>query len=548
MGTNNPNYKLHIRGTNPTLLRIETTNDLAGEVSGIEFGIPAYTSASSAKILSTSATGFSPNLQFITASGNGTSSVKMTINGDGLITTSGNIDCGGTLITKNINLTTSTSGSNVLRISSTNAGANNCIQIQNNGAPTAYIGVGGSAFGGNYANNFFIESASTSIIFNTNGRISGSTPNMIINTAGNVGIGVLNPSQILQVGNAGRLRISNGESDYSLLGTIDTDGATNTRIVVSGKTRGSNFAGQIDYVATSGNHIFHSDGTSEKFIVANNGNLYVNSGLLNINAANFSSGGTKGIIFRNGYETTSNNYNCSILTYDHDANGFCDGLSINAWDGISFCTGSNTRAEKMRITNDGRVGIANVNPQSMLHLGNSDVAGSNPAIVFGKRLANNTGNRNAFISYTDTFIFCIGDNGGTNSSSNLITQFGINYAAPGASLVIGTNGYVAMQYGSGGLSDERIKTNIKTIENALDKTLLLRGVEYNDFRIEPERKRIGLIAQETELIIPEVVRTGDDGLKSIEYQNLVGLLIEAIKDQQKQINDLKLILKNNNLN
>ena len=105
-----------------------------------------------------------------------------------------------------------------------------------------------------------------------------------------------------------------------------------------------------------------------------------------------------------------------------------------------------------------------------------------------------------------------------------------------------------MQYGSGGLSDERIKTNIKTIENALDKTLLLRGVEYNDFRIEPERKRIGLIAQETELIIPEVVRTGDDGLKSIEYQNLVGLLIEAIKDQQKQINDLKLILKNNNLN
>jgi hypothetical protein len=58
----------------------------------------------------------------------------------------------------------------------------------------------------------------------------------------------------------------------------------------------------------------------------------------------------------------------------------------------------------------------------------------------------------------------------------------------------------------------------------------------------------GLIAQETELIIPEVVRTGDDGLKSIEYQILVGLLLEAIKVHQKQINDLKLILKNNNLN
>ena len=57
-----------------------------------------------------------------------------------------------------------------------------------------------------------------------------------------------------------------------------------------------------------------------------------------------------------------------------------------------------------------------------------------------------------------------------------------------------------------------------------------------------------MIAQEVvELIIPEVVRTDDDGMKSIEYQNLVGLLVEAIKDQQKQINDLKNILIKNNL-
>ena len=48
--------------------------------------------------------------------------------------------------------------------------------------------------------------------------------------------------------------------------------------------------------------------------------------------------------------------------------------------------------------------------------------------------------------------------------------------------------------------------------------------------------------------MPEVVRTNEeDGLKCIEYQNLVGLLMEAIKDQQKQINELKNILENNNL-
>jgi hypothetical protein len=55
-------------------------------------------------------------------------------------------------------------------------------------------------------------------------------------------------------------------------------------------------------------------------------------------------------------------------------------------------------------------------------------------------------------------------------------------------IIVTSTGYVQMQYSYGVMSDERIKTNIKAIENALDKTLLLRGVEYNDFRIEPDKK------------------------------------------------------------
>ena len=105
-----------------------------------------------------------------------------------------------------------------------------------------------------------------------------------------------------------------------------------------------------------------------------------------------------------------------------------------------------------------------------------------------------------------------------------------------------------MQYGYGSTSDERIKTNIKTIENALEKTLLLRGVEYNDIRIEPEKKKIGLIAQEVELIIPEVNRTDPDtDIKSIEYQNLVGLLVQAIKELNNKVSNLENIFIKNNL-
>jgi len=80
-------------------------------------------------------------------------------------------------------------------------------------------------------------------------------------------------------------------------------------------------------------------------------------------------------------------------------------------------------------------------------------------------------------------------------------------------------------------SDERIKTNIKTIDNALEKVLQLRGVEYD--RIDTQKHQIGVIAQEVEKVLPDLVLDGEK--KSVAYGNMVAVLIEAIKEQQKQI-------------
>lgn len=77
-------------------------------------------------------------------------------------------------------------------------------------------------------------------------------------------------------------------------------------------------------------------------------------------------------------------------------------------------------------------------------------------------------------------------------------------------------------------SDERLKKNIKPIENALDKVMSLAGVQF-DWK-ETDRHSIGLIAQQVEQIVPEVVETKEDGYKSISYGKLTGLLIEAIKE------------------
>jgi hypothetical protein len=85
-------------------------------------------------------------------------------------------------------------------------------------------------------------------------------------------------------------------------------------------------------------------------------------------------------------------------------------------------------------------------------------------------------------------------------------------------------------------SDVKLKTNIKPLENSLNKILQLRGVEYD--RTDYEVHQIGMIAQEVEEVIPDLVQEDSEGTKVLHYQNLTAVLVEAIKEQQEQINTL----------
>jgi hypothetical protein len=86
-------------------------------------------------------------------------------------------------------------------------------------------------------------------------------------------------------------------------------------------------------------------------------------------------------------------------------------------------------------------------------------------------------------------------------------------------------------------SDENKKTNIRPIENALDIVNSLNGVRFE--WIEDNKSSVGLIAQNVETVLPELVEQDENGTKSVSYGNIVGVLIEAIKEQQKEIEDLK---------
>ena len=103
---------------------------------------------------------------------------------------------------------------------------------------------------------------------------------------------------------------------------------------------------------------------------------------------------------------------------------------------------------------------------------------------------------------------------------------------------------------SSSVSDERLKDNIKTIPNALDKVMQLRGVEF-DWNATSRKGNhdIGVIAQEVEKVLPEIVKehtlcTGEftnneKEFKTVDYDKMIGVLIEAIKEQQVQIDELK---------
>ena len=93
-------------------------------------------------------------------------------------------------------------------------------------------------------------------------------------------------------------------------------------------------------------------------------------------------------------------------------------------------------------------------------------------------------------------------------------------------------------------SDINLKDNIRPIESAIFKVQQIRGVtfDWNEKAGKIEQQKghdVGLIAQEVEKVLPEVVQIREDGIKAISYEKVVPLLVEAVKDQQVIIENLE---------
>ena len=186
---------------------------------------------------------------------------------------------------------------------------------------------------------------------------------------------------------------------------------------------------------------------------------------------------------------------------------------------------SNNSGNDLGDPTDNNIGIGlgpNINPTAKLDV-NGDIKASG-TICDGDGNCLDLNNVSLWVEGIDDYI------------SRAVGNVGIGTSTPSEKLeVAGNIKAIAYLYSS----DKRLKKNIKPIENALEKIQKLEGVEFT--WKDSQTKNVGLIAQNVEKIFPELVVTSEiDGMKSVQYGNLVAPLIEAIKTQQSHINALKL--------
>jgi hypothetical protein len=308
------------------------------------------------------------------------------------------------------------------------------------------------------------------------------------------------------------LRGSSGEfSAGTITGTFSGDGSAVSAINASNISSGTIANARTTAASANGASTIVLRGTSGEFsagIITADG-----SGLSAINASNISSGtianarttaatsnGASTIVLRG----TSGEFSAGIIT--------ADGSGLSAINASSISTGTIANA---------RTTAATANGASTIVL--RDASGDFAARTITATL---TGTASLLVT----------------SNSYQVGSLGVGTAASGTTGEIRATNNVTAYYSS----DERLKDNVQVIANALAKVLQIRGVEFDWNNLdEPEdgyfvRKHdIGVIAQEIEKVLPEVVGTREDGIKAVKYDRIIPLLIEAIKELKAEVDALK---------
>lgn len=281
-----------------------------------------------------------------------------------------------------------------------------------------------------------------------------------------------------------------------------------------------------------------------------------------IGESNVTSGASS---FAANQQNTANGGYATALGYNTEANGDQSlSLGLNTTtdataDG-SIAAGSGSTTYGPNSFAFGVQSQTNTSAEGSFASGNKTIGGGMYAASFGDNTAAYgysefaIGRFNTLFSQNLTSwvltdrVFVVGIGADAISRANAMVvlkngNIGIGIDAPTEKLAV--SGNITATGSINSSSDIRYKKNISTIANPLEKINKLQGVNYM-WKAEEfpelnfsENPQIGLIAQDVEKIVPEIVLTDGNGYKSVDYAKLSAILIEAIKEQQKQIDELK---------
>lgn len=237
-----------------------------------------------------------------------------------------------------------------------------------------------------------------------------------------------------------------------------------------------------------------------------------------------SNGGSYGVSHVDGPIRTS--------TYNGTLSGGGVGGSIGTETNHPFFIYVANSGEKATFLPNGNVGIGTIAPTARLEV-NGDIKTANSLIL--------TDGTFTYTSSVAASSYDIRYNGNSSVRVNgFNTTLGQGFVGGGTRLTVGNSGdgSVAIANSWNLFSDIRLKRNVSTYLDALATVGKLRGVKFE--WIKSGMSDIGFIAQEVEKVIPEIVHTHEEtGFKSVSYEKMVSVLVEAIKEQQRIIEKLE---------
>lgn len=380
--------------------------------------------------------------------------------------------------------------------------------------------------------------------------------NLLPGGTGNVGIGTSSPGSKLTVSGVG----VSGTSVVKILGSDSGTFNWGSSTIFSNLTSGENVIHLFGLAESSNNSAYvgykhSSNGSSSNMLTLG---LYAADNLVNILANGNVGIGTQSPAAGHKLEVAGriaavNSFGDFTALQSSGGTGFRWALSNNSTFSLQKTTNgfSSVSATPIYIDSSNNVGISTTAPVRALQVGafsgNPEICiGSGTtgfgSLVFGDSASGNNPWR-GFVQYnhaTDAMII-----GTANASWLTLTSggaLGLNVNPTNtAGRFEASNDIVA--YSS---SDRRWKTNIKNIDSPLEKISQINGVEFDWIEDEPVHGNkghdIGVIAQEIEQILPDAVQTRESGMKAVKYEKIIPLLIEVVKEQQKQIEELKQIV------